>query len=410
MTVSSVAQTLIQYQSWLQVSLSESTATTSTATTSTEPGDAAAVGSDTAPTSPAESSSSSSVPTGVPAPPAAPPSTVVTLRHVVVNVTSATYQHLSIRAAAPTSPADSPDSSAASESSNGVAADSTPDAVASSAPTSNDSTSPSVVRLGADDFAKLRARSVDVGKQTALSLDLTTRDGDTIHLDFRQIDTFSRTWGKGETNDGTRVRASSTTASSQRYVNMAVNGNLSDDEKGAIDAVLQNVVEVANQFFHGDLRAAVAHLSDMNVDTNQLADVSLKMSMSRNRQLSQVAIGGGDAARVQQAAQASSGVGRTLEYLADQQKQLIVAAKTQFDDRSAVQLVKQLLPAMIAPPSTVVPNAPASSNDTSADVAASDAAPADTAASTSADSSTASGDAQTESAAPSDATTVAATA
>ena len=402
MSVASVAQALIQYASWLQPSVAATTSTATTAT-ATGPVDAAAAESGAAPTSTAPASGSSSVASATAAATAAPPSTVVTLQHVVVNVTSVTYRHLSIRTAAATSPPDSADSSAASASSSG-AADSTTGAVASSAPTSSDSTLPAIARLGADDFTQLRARSVDVGRQTALSLDLTTRDGDTIRLDFRQLDTFSRAWVKGETNDGARVRASSTTATSQRYVSMAVNGNLSDDEKAAIDAVLQNVVDVANQFFHGDLRAAVAHLSDMNVDTNQLADVSLKMSMSRNRQLNQVAIGGGAAARVQQAAQAHSGVSRTLEYLADQQKQLIVAAKTQFDDRSAVQLVQQLLPAMIAPSSTA-PTATASSVDRAADVSASDAAPAAAAGATSADSSATPGEAQTDAAAPTAAAT-----
>ena len=395
MTVTSIAQALVQCPSWLQLSVAASPSPASTST-ATAAGGAAAADSDAAPTSTADSSGSSSGSSAAPAATAAPPSTVVSLQHVVVNVTSVTYQYLAVRRAAATSPSDSADTTAASASSAG-STDSTTGAVAASAATSSDTTSPSIVRLGADDFTQLRARSVDGGNQTALSLDLTTRDGDTIRLDFRQIDTFSRTWAKGETNDGSRVRTSSTTASSQRYVSMAVNGNLSDDEKAAIDAVLQNVVDVANQFFHGDLRAAVAHLSDMNVDTKQLAEVSLKMSMGRNRQLSQVAIGG-DAARMQQAAQANSGVSRTLEYLADQQKQLIVAAKTQFDDRSAVQVVRQLLPALIAP-SSAAPTAP-SSVDRSAGVATSDVAPAGAAAATSADASAATDEAQTDSAAP----------
>ena len=38
--------------------------------------------------------------------------------------------------------------------------------------------------------------------------------------------------------------------------------------------------------------------------------------------------------------------------VADQQQQLIKAAKTRFDDRSAATIVKHLLPALIAPPAT----------------------------------------------------------
>lgn len=230
------------------------------------------------------------------------------------------------------------------------------------------------MRLNPDDFAKLRARSLDAAKQTTLALELTTRDGDTIRLDFSQIDTFSRTWLKGETSDGARVRASGGSTSTQRYVDMQISGDLSDDEKSAIDAVLQDVIDVANRFCNGDMRAAVAHLADMDVDTSQLADVSLKMSMTRSQQLSKVAIGG-DSARVQQAAQASSGVSRTLAYLADGQKDLIATAKTRFDDRSAVHLVTQLLPAMIAPAARPASAPSASTTDASATATPAPAAP-----------------------------------
>jgi hypothetical protein len=283
-------------------------------------GPALAAGESDAATSPVETAAASSV---------------VTLQHVVVNATSVTYQSLGARAV-PT------------------AGDATPaTAVATSvdSPVNQTLAAPAIARLDPNDFATLRARSLDVGKQVALSLDLTTQDGDAIHLDFSQIDTFERVSVDGRTTDGTAVRARAATASSERHVSMRLDGNLSDDEKRAIDAVLQSVIDVANEFFHGDVRAAVAHLADMNVDTNQLAQVSLQMSTNRSQQLASVATGAG--ARIRQAAQSSGGVARMLQFLADRQRQLITAAKAQFDDRSAVRMVTQLLPAMIAPAAPV---------------------------------------------------------
>jgi hypothetical protein len=392
MTVQSVAQAFVQYQAWLRLSV----ATTSSVLTGPDAAASDSSASSLDSTSTADSSSTpapgaaSSNPqtpalaTTLPAPNVPPPSTVVTLRHVIVNVTTVTYQHLASRAPAAAPP---PSSNAAADAPASGPTPAAPDAAATSdaaAPDRTAPSTPSIARLSPDDFAKLRARSIQGGKQATLSLALTTRDGDNLQLDFRQIDTFSRTWLKGETTDGVRVRANGGTASSQRYVDMQMTGDLSDDEKAAIDAMLQNVIDVADQFFHGDMRAAVAHLADMDVDTNQLADVSLKMSMSRSQQLDKVAIGGDDV-RVRQAAQASGGVSRTLEYLADQQKQLISAAKMHFDDRSAVKLVTQLLPAMIAPPtqqasteSASVPRDAGSSRDAaSTSVAAHDDTPTD---------------------------------
>ena len=178
-------------------------------------------------------------------------------------------------------------------------------------------------------------------------LKLTTQEGDLVELTFRQLDVLTQTRLKGVSDSGDQVGATDTTGNSQRNVNMQITGDLSDAEKSAIDSVLQNVIDVANQFFHGDLQAAMGKMADAQIDTNQLAEVSLKMSMSQNREMNKVTVG--DDGKIQQMAHRDSGASQALEFLADQQQTLITAAKTQFDDHSAVKLVKQLLPVLIAP-------------------------------------------------------------
>ena len=284
----------------------------------------------------------------------ATPASGATLHHVVVNATTIWYRQLTSHVVAPvpmsvSAPADP--------------SRPTPATTTGSVDSAIPAAKPAIERLSVDDFATLRARTSDRSQATTLALKLTTQEGDLVELQFRQLDLLTQTRLSGVTDSGDRVRASDTSESHQRYVNMQITGDLSDAEKSAIDAVLQNVVDVANQFFHGDLQAAIARLSDAQIDTSQLADVSLKMSMSQSREMNKVLMG--EDGRVQQLAHRDSGVGRALEFLADRQRTLITAAKTQFDARSSVSLVKQLLPTLIAP-SDAAADAPPAADATAA--------------------------------------------
>jgi hypothetical protein len=295
---------------------------------------------------PAEDQTASAQDAQTPAAPAtAPDTSVVLLHHVVINATAVWQRQLTAHVVA--TPAASVASTATPQTSATAASDSTDPAPQP----------PTIRKLSVDDFAALRARTVDRSRESTLALKLTTQEGDLVELTFRQLDVLTQTRLKGVTDSGDRVRASDTTGSSERNVNMQITGDLSDAEKAAIDSVLQNVVDVANQFFHGDLQAAMAKMTDVQIDTGQLADVSLKMSMTQSSELNKVAIG--DDGQLQQLAHRETGVSQALEFLADQQRTLIAAAKTQFDDHSAVKLVKQLLPALLAP---VDPNGPTSAS------------------------------------------------
>src|SRR4029078_8291265 len=108
--------------------------------------------------------------------------------------------------------------------------------------------------------------------------------------------------------------------SSARDVKMQISGDLADAEKSAGDDVLQQVIDVANQFFHGDMQAAVARVADAQIDTDHPAEFSLTMSISPSREVNKLS---GDNGQLQQFAHRDSAVSQTLEFLADQQQQLI---------------------------------------------------------------------------------------
>ena len=282
----------------------------------------------------------------------APDTSAVLLHHIVINATTVWYRRLTAHVVAAPS-ASTADTPAAPAQATSTATSQTTSSPATDTSASVSPSEPAIKKLGVDDFASLRSRTVDRSRESSLVLKLTTQEGDLVELTFRQLDVLTQTRLKGVTDSGDRVRATDTTGNSQRNVNMQITGDLSDAEKSAIDSVLQNVIDVANQFFHGDLQAAMGKMADAQIDTSQLAEVSLKMSMSQNREMNKVTVG--DDGKIQQMAHRDSGASQALEFLADQQQTLITAAKTQFDDHSAVKLVKQLLPALIAPCRPAVP-------------------------------------------------------
>ncbi len=270
--------------------------------------------------------------------PASSADTSVVAHHVIVNATTVWYRQLTTHTLA------APAATSAASAPSGQTSSAAPDE--STVPATQ--TEPAIKKLSLDDFAALRSRTFDRSRESTLNLKLTTQEGDLIELTFKQLDVLTQTRLKGVTETGERIRAGDTTRSSERNVSMQITGDLSDAEKAAIDSVLQNVIDVANQFFQGDLRSAAANIADAQIDMNQLANVSLQMSMSQHREMNKVTVGNDGG--LMQLAHRDRGVGQALEFLADQQRTLIAAAKTQFDDHSAVKLVKELLPALIAPP------------------------------------------------------------
>ncbi|MEZ5560384.1 MAG: hypothetical protein R3E86_17805 [Pseudomonadales bacterium] len=210
--------------------------------------------------------------------------------------------------------------------------------------------------LNAADYQKFRLRHLQASLETSLKLELKTRDGDVISLDFSQLDSLDKARFRGREHDGDRVRFEQSSRDSQRVVNMSVAGDLSEAEQAAVDQVLARVVEVANGFFGGSVGDALARLQDLEFDSGQLAEFSLKMSMSRSVDVNRYYQSGGghegrhgDAA-LRQLAGRDGDVRQMLEFFADAQRSLIESASEVLDGESAVHMVKSLLPPLLDGP------------------------------------------------------------
>jgi len=209
----------------------------------------------------------------------------------------------------------------------------------------NASSSDAVTRLSLADFATLRMRTAAFAKASSLELSLTTQEGDVVHVDFQQLQQASEAGLAGTLSNGTTMRANATTSSLDRSVAMQVTGDLSDDERAAINALLDDVVGAANDFFGGDARAAIADLSNVHFDPAALSSLSLSMSQTRSVAVQRAYVGDADASR---RALTRGSAGRALAHLGHAQRRLIDAAQQHFDDASAATLVRQLMTQLLS--------------------------------------------------------------
>lgn len=173
--------------------------------------------------------------------------------------------------------------------------------------------------------------------ETEFSLELRTREGDVVSLNFRQLDYRSSAQGNG------------TSVSEQgldRMVNMSVTGDLSDAEFAAIDRLLAQVTEEAASFFEGDLLATAARLTSLDFDSEQLASFSLDFTRTSQIELTQVYTDSSQS--LSDLASRDSGVASLLEMLASTQRQLMEDAKVLFDAPSAAKFARSLVPELFS--------------------------------------------------------------
>ncbi len=181
--------------------------------------------------------------------------------------------------------------------------------------------------------------------ETALVLSLTTAEGDEITLDFKQMDLLQSEAFGGTRPAGDSVDRSDSSDRSERLVNMNVVGDISAEERSAIDAVLDSVTQIANQFFSGSYAEAKSTLQALDFDAGTLAELSLSMTMTSKLEQSGGYREGAD--QLDQLQNRGGQVVEALEFLANEQRRLIDQAKEVLDDGSAATLVRSLLPPLM---------------------------------------------------------------
>lgn len=126
-------------------------------------------------------------------------------------------------------------------------------------------------------------------RSETFELQVTTRQGDRLRislaqaaLDYRQTDVSLST-----ASEGTRLSVQQRSSSLQVGSFMvAVEGDLNEQERGALNDLLRQVQGLSGQFYAGDLAGAFDSALSLNMDGSQLASMSLRLTQTQLRQAS----------------------------------------------------------------------------------------------------------------------------
>jgi cell division septation protein DedD len=125
-----------------------------------------------------------------------------------------------------------------------------------------------------------------VRKQKA-SLNIVTQDGDAISIRFRSREGVAVQSGSaGTAQDGSASTDFRLYAFASGRVEIAVQGELDQDELKAIGELVEKVDTLATDFFGGDFEAAFAAASELGFDSSEIASFSLKLSLRESARIS----------------------------------------------------------------------------------------------------------------------------
>ena len=134
-------------------------------------------------------------------------------------------------------------------------------------------------------------------------MEVTTRDGDRLRISIAQA---SANWSQSgavvsSNGNGSSLVASSQSGSMQIGAwQVSVEGELDDEERAALEKLFGQVQDLSNKFYAGDLSGAFDRAMALDMDGEQLASMSLRLTQTTVRQAtdaySAVAQDGGQAA------------------------------------------------------------------------------------------------------------------
>lgn len=109
----------------------------------------------------------------------------------------------------------------------------------------------------------------------SFELNITTRDGDRLRVSVAQASAaWSRTEGAGNQSGSLQIGG----------WQVEVEGELDDEEKAALGKLFNQVQDLSNSFYSGDMAGAFDRAMALDMDSSQLASMSLRLTQTSVRQ------------------------------------------------------------------------------------------------------------------------------
>lgn len=175
-----------------------------------------------------------------------------------------------------------------------------------------------------------------VAQAQTFSMDVTTRDGDKLHIAIAQASSSyeQRSAAAVSTANGSAVQVSSRSSTIQMGAfEISVEGELDDQERASLANLFGQVQDLSNKFYAGDMNGAFDQALKLQLDGSQLASLSLHLTQTRVRQATDAY-----SAVAEQGGQAASAVnGSLLDYAKGLMEALSSSAELSAEPVSTLQ-------------------------------------------------------------------------
>ena len=133
--------------------------------------------------------------------------------------------------------------------------------------------------LSSNSFAALTDRKSFERSQASFQFELTTQEGDRIQISAQELFQRREQFSAVQSNGVSASRFSSDTTTASAF-SIQVNGDLNEDERAALDDLLQQVADLSDSFFEGDIASAFNQALSLEFDSSQIAQFSVDLKSS----------------------------------------------------------------------------------------------------------------------------------
>ncbi len=113
----------------------------------------------------------------------------------------------------------------------------------------------------------------------AFSMEIMTRDGDRITIDFSHQQSQTQIL-EAVSSNGYQIEAAGIEITAGSQFSYSVTGNLSVKERQAIQALVNEIGLIADDFFNGNIQNALQQAAEIDMDKSQLMDLNVNMRQS----------------------------------------------------------------------------------------------------------------------------------
>lgn len=128
-------------------------------------------------------------------------------------------------------------------------------------------------------ISEIGSLSSQFKQSSEASIQIVTRDGDKVDVSYSALLEFSESKNYSVNQQGASASFESLNFSSASF-QFSVQGNLDKGEQKAINELLENVGELANEFFNGDVQAAFNSAMELGFDSSELKGFALDFQQS----------------------------------------------------------------------------------------------------------------------------------